>query len=195
MASVNDEEPETHRITEILGRLQDHPELFNDKLMPLIYPAMKRVAQRRMRGERSEVTVRPTSLVGEAYERLVRSRMDWKNRAHFLACASNAMRQILIEHARRYKAVKRGSNVEHKVPDDIAEAATIALEDVLAVHNALVKLNRLDPVKAKIVHLKFFGGLTVEETAEVMKLSRTTVNDNFRLARAWLLRELTGQKT
>lgn len=188
------EEPETREITEVLEQLKDHPELFNEKLIPLIQPAMRRIARRHLQGERAGVSVRTDSLVGEAYERLVKAKMDWKNRAHFLACTSNVMRQVLIDRARRYGAVVRGSGVEHLVPEDIAQPTAMALEDVLTVHHALVKLQKIDPVKAKIVHLKFFGGLKVEEIAEVMKLGRTTVNDHYRIARACLRLELGGSK-
>ena len=97
-------EPETHKITQALQDYRDQPDLLNERLFPLVYSAMKRIARRQMRGERSAVTLQPTVLVNEAYIRLVRSKPDWQNRAHFLACASNAMRQILIEHARRRKA-------------------------------------------------------------------------------------------
>jgi len=184
-------EPETHKITQALQYYRDQPDLLNERLFPLVYSAMKRIARRQMRGERSAVTLQPTVLVNEAYIRLVRSKPDWQNRAHFLACASNAMRQILIEHARRRKAQRRGGGAEHVILDDIAQDGGLPVEYVLTLHAAMTRLHAIDPTKAKIVHLKVFGGLTMEEIAHVMRLGLTSTKEHYRLARAWLRRELS----
>lgn len=191
MSVSEQREPETHKITQALHELRDQPDLLNERLFPLVYAAMKRIAQRHMRGERNAVTLQATVLVNEAYIRLVKSKPDWQNRAHFLACASNAMRQILIEHARKRSAQRRGSGAEHVVLDEIAQEDGLPIEYVLTLHTAMTRLDVLDPTKAKIVHLKIFGGLTMEEIAHVMRLGLTSTKEHYKLARAWLRRELS----
>lgn len=191
MAIQYQEAPETHEVTQVLHDLRDHPELFNDRLFPLLYTAMKRIAQRQMRGERAGGTLQATALVNEAYMRLVKSKPDWQNRAHFLACASNAMRRILIDYARKRGAARRGAELEHVVLDEIAAPKSVTPKYLLALDAALLRLDEVDPVKARIVHLKFFGGLTMDEIAQVMKMGLTSVKQHYRLARAMLRRELS----
>jgi RNA polymerase sigma-70 factor, ECF subfamily len=192
MAIKQSDDPETHEITQVLHELRDRPELINERLFPLLYTAMKRIARRQMRGERVNATLQPTALVNEAYIRLVKSQSGWQNRAHFLACASNAMRQILIEYARKRMALRRGAKVEHVVLEDIPETKGISPEYLLALDAALLKLQAVDPIKAKIIHLRFFGGLSMEEIAKVMKLGLTSTKEHYKLARAWLQRDLSG---
>ena len=192
MAVNYHEDPETHEVTLALHELRDQPDLLNQRLFPLVYSAMKRIARRQMRGERPDATMQPTALVNEVYIRLVKSSPDWQNRAHFLACASNAMRQILIEHARRRRALRRGGDAERVVLDEVADpGGGMSVEYVLTLNAAMLKLQAVDPLKAKIVHLKFFGGLTMEEIAHVMKQGLTSTKEHYRLARAWLKRDLS----
>jgi RNA polymerase sigma factor (TIGR02999 family) len=190
MAAKQDEELETHEVTQVLHELRDRPELFNDRLFPLLYTAMKRIARRQMRGERPNATLQPTALVNEAYIRLVRSKTDWQNRGHFLACASNVMRQIMIDYARKHIAKRRGPGVEHVVLDEVPEAKGFSIENVLMVDAALQRLRAKDSLKAQIVHLKYYGGLTMEEIALFVKIGLTSTKEHYRLAVAMLKRDL-----
>ena len=166
-----------------------------EKLMPLVYGELRQLAERHFRKERPGHTLQPTAVVHEAYFRLVdQTRVTWKNRGHFLAIASQAMRRILIDHARGRDAAKRGGEVE-KVTLDVAVASPEPSRevDILALDEALDRLKALDGSQAQIVELRFFGGLTIEETAEVMDVSASSVKRDFRSARAWLFRELALQ--
>jgi RNA polymerase sigma factor (TIGR02999 family) len=166
-----------------------------ERLMPLVYGELRQLAERHFRRERRGHTLQPTAVVHEAYFRLVdQTRVTWKNRGHFLAIASQAMRRILIDHARGRDAEKRGGEVE-KVTLDVAIGSPEPARDVdvLALDEALDRLKTLDGAQAQIVELRFFGGLTIEETAEVMDVSPSSVKRDFRSARAWLFRELALQ--
>lgn len=162
-----------------------------DRLTPIVYDELRRLARRYMRGERSGHSLQTTALVNEAYTRLVDyKRMRWQNRAHFFAVSAQLMRRILVDHARRHN-VKRGAGVQH-VP--LEEAAVVGGEDMdlIALDDAMHSLARIDPRKVQVVEMRFFGGLSVEETAEVLKVSTVTVKRDWRAARTWLYRELTG---
>lgn len=166
-----------------------------ERLMPLVYAELRELAKRHFRKERAGHTLQPTAVVHEAYFRLVdQTRVTWKNRGHFLAIASQAMRRILIDHARGRDAEKRGGEVE-KVTLDVAIASPEPTRevDLLALDQALDRLKALDGTQAQIVELRFFGGLTIEETAEVMDISPSSVKRDFSSARAWLFRELALQ--
>jgi RNA polymerase sigma-70 factor (ECF subfamily) len=163
-----------------------------EKLMPLVYAELRQLAERHFRKERRGHTLQPTAVVHEAYFRLIdQTRVTWKNRGHFLAIASQAMRRILIDHARGRGAEKRGGEVE-KVTLDVAIASPEPARevDILALDEALERLKALDGTQAQIVELRFFGGLTIEETADVMETSPSSVKRDFRSAKAWLFREL-----
>jgi RNA polymerase sigma factor (TIGR02999 family) len=163
-----------------------------EKLMPLVYGELHDLARRHFRRERPGHTLQPTAIVHEAYFRLIdQTRVTWKNRGHFLAIASQAMRRILIDHARGRGAEKRGGEVE-KVTLDVAVASPEPARevDILALDQALERLKSLDGAQAQIVELRFFGGLTIEETAEVMEVSPSSIKRDFRSAKAWLFREL-----
>jgi RNA polymerase sigma factor (TIGR02999 family) len=163
-----------------------------EKLIPIVFAELHRLARRHMRRERAGHSLQTTALVNEAYMRLVDyKRMQWKDRAHFFAVSSQAMRRILVEHARRHN-LKRGGNVQHVA---LEEAVTIGGNedvDLVAVDRALTGLTRMDPRKAQIVEMRFFGGLSVEETAEVLRISPITVKRDWRAARAWLYHALAG---
>ena len=171
----------------------------NDKavaeLMPLVYDELRRLAAGYLRHERPGQTLQATALVHEAFVRLSAERArPWQNRTHFLAIAALSMRQILVQRARTRRAAKRGGDPERITLDEALLAAPGAASpggvDVLALDEALTRLAALDPDQAKIVELRYFGGLTVDETAEAMSLSPATVKRHWTLARAWLRREL-----
>jgi RNA polymerase sigma factor (TIGR02999 family) len=165
-----------------------------EKLTPIVYEELHRLARRYMRRERPGHSLQTTALVNEAYTRLVDyKRMQWQNRAHFFAVSAQLMRRILVDHARRHN-LKRGGGVQHV---SLNEAAVVGGEDLdlIALDDAMNSLAQLDPRKVQVVEMRFFGGLSVEETAEVLKISTVTVKRDWRAAKTWLFRELTGAST
>ena len=164
-------------------------------LTPLVYDELHRLARHYMRRERSGHSLQATALVNEAYMRLADyTRMQWQDRAHFFAVSAQVMRRILVEHARR-RNVKRGRGVPHVSLDDVVVVASAGPNDeadidLVALDEALVGLARLDPRKAQIVEMRFFGGLTVEEIGEVLKVAAGTIKRDWRAAKAWLYGEL-----
>ena len=163
-----------------------------EKLMPLVYGELRRLAGLHFRREGPGHTLQPTAVVHEAYFRLIdQTRVTWKNRGHFFAIASQAMRRILIDHARSRGAQRRGGRDQRVTLDvGVASPEPVADMDLLALDEALVRLRDLDADQARIVELRFFGGLSIEETAEALETSPSTVKREFRSARAWLFREL-----
>jgi RNA polymerase sigma factor (TIGR02999 family) len=160
-------------------------------LMPLVYDELRRIARNQVRRERPGQTLQPTALVHEAYLRLVDQRqVDWRSRAHFFGAAAQVMRRILVDNARRRKAIKRGDGVDCVSLGEAAEAAGPGDIPVVALDDALSRLETLDRGLAQIVELRAFGGLTIDETAHVLKVSPSTVKREWRMARAWLSREL-----
>lgn len=163
-----------------------------DRLTPIVYQELRRLARRYLRGERAGHSLQTTALVNEAYMRLVDyRRMQWQDRAHFFAVSAQLMRRILVDHARRHN-LKRGGNVQHVSLDQAAVLGSDRADDFVALDEAMNELARVDPRKAQVVELRFFGGLSVEETAEVLKISSVTVMRDWTTAKAWLYRELTG---
>lgn len=164
-----------------------------ERLFPVVYRELRRIAAVQMRGERSDHTLEPTALVHEAFLRLVGAAgVQPKNRAHFFAIAAQAMRRILVDHARRRKAQKRGSGERPALLIDVADVAADPDEYVVALHEALVELAELDPRQARIVELRFFGGLTIEEAAEILGVGHATIERDWKLAKAWLHRRVRG---
>jgi len=162
------------------------------RLTPIVYDELRRLARRYMKRERPGHSLQTTALVNEAYTRLVDyERMEWQNRAHFFAVSAQLMRRILVEHARRHN-LKRGGGVQHVSLEEAAVVGGDHDTDMVALDNAMNALARIDPRKVQVVEMRFFGGLSVEETAEVLKVSPVTVKRDWRGARAWLYRELTG---
>jgi RNA polymerase sigma factor (TIGR02999 family) len=162
------------------------------RLTPIVYAELHRLARRYLRGERAGHSLQATALVNEAYMRLVDyKRMQWQNRAHFFAVSAQLMRRILVEHARRHNR-KRGWDVQHVSLDEAAAVGSGRATDLVALDDALQALARLDARKAQVVEMRFFGGLGVEETAEVLKVSPITVMRDWSTAKAWLYRELSG---
>lgn len=163
-----------------------------ERLMPLVYSELRRLAGNYLRRERAEHTLQPTALVNEAYLKLVDQRnARWQNRAHFFGIAAQLMRRILVDHARQRQAEKRGGVDQQRLSITSAEALVKQPEiDLLALNEALDELAQMDPQQSRIVELKFFGGLSIEETAEVLGISHATVERDWKLARAWLRRQL-----
>ena len=162
-----------------------------DKLMPVVYDELRRVAQRYLRREGPDHTLQATALVHEAYLRLVDQRgITWQNRAHFFGVAAQLMRRILVDHARRHRAAKRGGSALKVSLNELMLAAEERAEDVVALDDALERLAAMDPRQGRVVELRIFSGLTVEETAEVLGISPATVKREWTMARAWLSREL-----
>ena len=189
---MNSYSEESLQVTQVLRELHDKPELFNERLFPILYQVMRQMARRHLQGEQHARTLQPTVLVHEAYMRLIGSDQDWQNRSHFLACASNVMRQILIDYARKRTSAKRGSGAA-KVPlTDRPVPEALPLDTILAVNEALNRLKEFDPLKEELVKLKFYGGLTIAEAAKVAGVSLTTAKDHLRAAEAWMNRELSG---
>jgi len=180
-------------ITELLvSWSKGSPTAFED-LVTLIYPELRRLARRHMRQEDPAHTLQTSALINEAYVRLVSQRdVAWQDRRHFFAVAAQVMRCILIDHARRHHAVKRGAGAARVALDDIDAVSRERAAEFVALDEALKKLAGIDERKSRIVELRFFGGLTVEEVADVLKVSAITVKREWRSARAWLQRELTN---
>jgi RNA polymerase sigma factor (TIGR02999 family) len=167
-----------------------------DSLLPLVYQELRRLAASYLRRERPGQTLQPTALVHEAYLRLMKDKPDrWQNRAHFCAIAAHSMRQILIERARARGALKRGGARPRVTLDEALVAGGERSIDLVALDEALERLAALDPEQGRLVELRFFGGLTVEETADAMGISPATVKRHWTVARAWLARELEGNST
>jgi len=164
-----------------------------DRLMPLVYEQLRALAGRNLRRERSGHTLLATALVHEAYLKLVDQRqVRWQDRAQFFAVAAQLMRRILVDHARRHAAAKRGSGKPALSLEDAEASVPPAPLDLLGLDRALDRLKALDERQARIVELRFFGGLTIEDTAEVLRISPATVKNEWSLARGWLYRELRG---
>lgn len=162
-------------------------------LMPLVEDELRRVARRYMRGEQAVHTLQPTALVNEVYLRLVdQKQANWHNRAHFFAVAAQLMRRILIDHARRNLRNKRGGGRTDIPLDSVTVMSHEKSAELLALDEALDRLVKLDPLKSRIVELRHFGGLSVKETAEVLKTSEITVMRHWNLAKTWLRREVRG---
>jgi RNA polymerase sigma factor (TIGR02999 family) len=183
-----------HEITHLLLKWSNGDTDALEQLIPMVYPELRRMARRFMGKENSQHTLQTSALINEAYLRLVdQQAVEWKDRAHFFAISAQVMRHILIDHARRYRYGKRGAGAEHIALDDGAVIIQERAEEFVALDAALDRLREIDPRKGKIVELRFFGGLTVDETAEVMKLSGITIKREWRAARAWLVREINGK--
>jgi RNA polymerase sigma-70 factor, ECF subfamily len=182
----------TDEVTLLLRELGAGQEDAGDRLLPLVYEELRRLARGYMARERDNHTLQPTALVHEAFLRLVDQRdVAWQDRAHFLAIAAQAMRRVLLDHARRHRAKKRDGGQRETLDEGaLGDARGSASLDILALDQALVRLADFDPRALRVVELRYFAGLDVEETAEVLGLSTATVKRDWRDARAWLRREL-----
>ena len=182
-------------ITTLLKAWSEGDQTALEKLTPIVYKELHRLAGRYMKGERPGHSLQTTALVNEAYMRLVDyKRMEWQNRAHFFAVSAQLIRRILVEHARR-RNLKRGAGFRHISLDEVAVTGRGRSSDLVALDDAMKALARMDPRKERVVEMRFFGGLSVEETAEVLKVSTVTVMRDWSNAKAWLYRELGGKNS
>jgi RNA polymerase sigma-70 factor, ECF subfamily len=166
-----------------------------DQLMPLVHDELRRVARRQMGRERRNHTLQATALVSEAYLRLINvKRVRWQNRAHFYAMSGRVMRQILVDSARARGYQKRGGGARRVTFNEALVVSKEPAQDLVALDDALQALAAIDPRKSRVVEMRFFGGLSVEETAEALHVSSDTVRRDWRLSKVWLLRELSGQR-
>jgi RNA polymerase sigma-70 factor (ECF subfamily) len=182
--------PSGSQVTEFLRAWSDGDRAALDSLTPIVYDELHRLARRYMKSERLGHSLQATALVNEAYMRLVDYKnMQWQNRAHFFAVSAQLMRRILVDHARRHN-LKRGRGIQHIPLDETAVVGGERAADMVALDDAMNLLGKLDPRKVQVVEMRFFGGLSVEETAEVLKVSAVTVMRDWNTAKAWLYRQL-----
>ena len=183
-------EPEHANVTELLIGWSKGKDDALEELMPIVYDELHRLARHHMRRERPGHTLQTTAVVNEAYMRLInQTRVDWRNRAHFFGVAAQMMRRILVDHARKRQAGKRGAGEAVFVFDESIDLPETDA-NLVALDDALRGLEKLDPRQSRIVELKYFVGMTIEETAEVMKISPPTVKRDWQTAKLWLRREL-----
>jgi RNA polymerase sigma factor (TIGR02999 family) len=192
---AHSEPPVSGDITGLLRSWSEGDQSALDRLTPIVYAELHRLAGRYMQRERPGHSLQTTALVNEAYMRLVDyKRMQWQNRAHFFAVSAQLLRRILVEHSRR-RNLKRGRGVRHVSLEEAAFLGGKQAADLVALDDAMKALALLDPRKERVVEMRFFGGLSVEETAEVLKVSSVTVMRDWSTAKAWLYRELGGKKS
>jgi RNA polymerase sigma-70 factor, ECF subfamily len=177
-------------ITSLLKRLAGGHEDAASELIPVIYRELHSLAKRHLRHERCDHTLQPTALVNEAYIKLVAQRSDWKSRAHFFAVASNLMRRILVDYARRNLRAKRGGGNAKLSLDEVLLVAPNRPDKMLALDESLTRLEKMDARQARIIELRYFGGLTVDDVAKILDLSPTSVRREWTSAKAWLYGEL-----
>jgi RNA polymerase sigma factor (TIGR02999 family) len=193
---MTDRAPDTARITELLLAVSDGRQDALNQLVPLVYDDLRRVAAAQMRREAPGHSLQPTALVHEVYVRLVDQRhVKWRNRAHFFGVAASLMRRILIDHARARLADKRGGRLERVtlIRDEAAPDRSRGV-DVLALHESLKRMAAFNPRQERIVELRYFGGLTIEEAAEVVGISEATLVREWTIAKAWLRADLSGAR-
>lgn len=177
----------SENITQLLIDLSNGDRNAVDLLLPVIYDELRKLAANYLRRERPDHTLQPTALVHEAYIRLVdQTRVNWQNRAHFFGVAAQLMRRLLVDHARRHNAEKRGQNFQKISLDENIDKAGERSTMLLALDDALQALAQFDEQKARVVELRYFGGLSIEETADVMGVTPTTIKRHWRFAKAWL---------
>jgi len=182
----------SENVTQLLVKWGEGDKAALEQLMPLVYSELRRLARNYLRRERPDHTLQPTALVNEAYLKLIdQKNARWQNRAQFYGVAAQMMRRILVDHARQNKAAKRGGSERQRLSITSAgEPGEKPDLDLLALHEALKELKSFDPQQERIVELKFFGGLSIEETAEVMGVGHATIERDWKMARAWLRRKL-----
>jgi RNA polymerase sigma factor (TIGR02999 family) len=181
------------QITQLLAGLKDGDRsAAAEKLMPLVYDEFRALAARHLRHERKNHTLQPTALVHEAYLRLIdQTRVDWQGRTHFFAVGAQAIRRILVDHARQRKRQKRGGGAARVALDEAVALAPEREEEILALDEAMEKLAKLDARQARVVEMRFFAGMNVAEVAQELGVSKRTVEGDWTMARAWLMRELS----
>ncbi len=181
-----------HEITQLLAEWSDGNQTALDKLYPLVYDELHKMARRYMGRERRGHTLQTTALINEAYVRLVdQKNVHWQNRSHFFAISAQIMRRILIDHARREHYAKRGGGAQKISLDEVAIVAVERASSLILLDEALTRLGEIDSRRSQVVELRYFGGLNNEEIAGVLKISENTVTRDWNMARAWLYQELT----
>ena len=179
-------------VTELIIELSNGKRDAVDRLLPLIYDELKRLAASYLRRERADHTLQPTALVNEAYMKMIDiTQVSWQNKAHFIGVAANQMRRILVDHARERNAQKRGGELQIVTLNEEIDKGDEQSTDLIALDEALDELAKMDAVKARIVELRYFGGLTMDEVAEVLGVSTITVKRHWKMAKAWLYGRLT----
>jgi RNA polymerase sigma factor (TIGR02999 family) len=181
-------------LTALLVEWRDGDEAALESLMPLVYDQLRRIAHRYVQRERAGHTLQTSALVNEAYLRLAGQNVVWENRAHFFAVTAKVMRHILIDHARRRSYTKHGGEARQVSLDEASAMSLERAAELIALEEALDELAELDPRKSRVVELRYFGGLSLEETAEVLKVSLMTVRRDWRAAKAWLYRRLKAEE-
>jgi RNA polymerase sigma factor (TIGR02999 family) len=181
--------PASQNVTHLLHAWAQGDEAARDELIPLVYDTLRRIARHQLRSERPSHTLQTTALINEAYLKLTEQSVSWQSRAHFFGIAARIMRQILVDHARARLRLKRGGD-HQRISLAAVEEGQEQSADLLALNEALETLEKVDPERARVVELRFFGGLTIEEAAHVMGVSTPTVERGWRAARAWLQTEL-----
>jgi RNA polymerase sigma-70 factor, ECF subfamily len=180
------------QVTLLLKAMNDGDGSAAEKLLPLVYNELHRLAASYMRRERPDHTLQPTALINEAYLRLANQGLDWQSHQHFVAVAANVMRRVLVDHARAHNANMRGGDLHRvELEDDIAISQKSS-EEVIALHDALNRLETVNPRQVKVVELRYFAGLSIEEIGAILKLSPRSVKRDWALARIWLFREIQG---
>ena len=180
------------QVTLLLADLKNGDAQALDRLIPIVYDELRRLAAHYLRDESAAATLQPTALVHDAYLRLVAQDMpDWESRSHFFGVAAHLMRQILVDHARKHRSQKRGGGQAPVALDEVVAVSPMKSDDIVALDEALSALAKVDERKCKVIELRFFGGLSVEETARALNVSVGTIGREQRLAEAWLHRELS----
>ena len=181
-------DPPSHsEVTQLLKDWSSGDSAALDRLIPIVYAELRGIAARYLRRERRDHTLQPTALVNEAYLRLIdQKQVQWQNRAHFIGVAAQMMRRILVDHAKSHNRAKRGGGAQRVSLDDAMAVSDERATDLLELDSALTALATFDDRKSRVVEMRYFGGLTVEETAEVLKVSEMTVAREWKLAKAWL---------
>ena|SRR5579859_6337612 len=177
-------------VTLLLKAMKNGDESASEKLLPLVYSELHRLARSYMRRERPDHTLQPTALINEAYLRLARDNIDWQSRQHFIGVAANVMRRLLVDHARAHNAARRSGGGDRV---ELGEGLMVSIErsaEVLALHDALTGLEAVDPRQAKVVELRYFGGFSVGEIGDILEMSPRSVKRHWALARIWLLKQM-----
>ena len=181
---------EDGEVTILLKALNRGDNSAAERLLPLVYNELHRLARLYMRRERQDHTLQPTALINEAYLRLARDNVDWQSRQHFIGVAANVMRRLLVDHARAHNTAMRAGGLQRVEWEDGFMLSSERSKEVLALHDALARLEVADPRQAKVVELRYFGGFSMEEIGELMALSPRTIKRHWALARIWLLRDM-----
>jgi RNA polymerase sigma-70 factor, ECF subfamily len=185
-------EEDAGQVTQLLKAMRTGDERAAEELLPLVYQELHRLARSYMRRERAEHTLQPTALINEAYMRLAHDDIDWQNREHFIGVAANVMRRVLVDYARARKAKIRGGELRRVELEEGLAISTERTEEMLALDEALDRLAGVNPRQAKVVELRYFGGLSIEQIAAVLAIAPRSVKRDWALARIWLLKELRG---